>query len=91
MKGMRALVVKTEAIDGIDREKFHSSGVNKIRKGADHALAFELHFVAGARRKAQQRRTVMAIDNDTELQAEPRGVPAVVLAFHPFPLFDCGE
>jgi hypothetical protein len=46
MKGMRAFIVKAEAIDGINGEEFHSSSVNEIRQRADHALAFEFHLVA---------------------------------------------
>src|SRR6266403_1116117 len=91
MKRMRVLVVKAESIDGVDGEEFHSSGVNEIREGPDHALAFELHFVAGTGGKAQQRRTVMAIDDHTELDAEPRRVPAVIFAFHPIPLVHRGS
>src|SRR6266850_1173186 len=91
MKGMRALVVKAEAINGVNGEEFYSSGVNEIGKGPDHALAFELHLVAGAGGKAQQRRAIVPIDDYTELEAEPRRVPAVVFAFHPWPLVDCGE
>src|SRR6266850_2401099 len=91
MKGMRALIVKAETIDGVNGEEFYSSGVNEIREGPDHALAFELHLVSGTGGKTQQRRAVMAIDNHAELDAEPRRVPAVVFAFHPLPLVDCGE
>src|SRR6266481_9593361 len=91
MKRMRTFIVKAEAIDGIDGEQFYSSSVNEIREGPDHTLAFELHLVAGTGGKAQQRRTVMAIDDHTELDAEPRRVPAVVFAFHPLPLVDYGE
>src|SRR5882672_4928559 len=69
MKRMRAFIVETEAIDGVDGEEFHSSGVDEIRERADHALPFELHLVAGAGGKTQQRRTVMAIDDHTELDA----------------------
>src|SRR6267142_359620 len=47
MKGMRALIVKAEAINGVNGEEFYPSGVNEIGKGPDHALAFELHLVAG--------------------------------------------
>src|SRR6267378_3707286 len=74
MKGMRAFIVKAEAINGVNGEEFYSSGVNEIREGPDHALAFELHLVAGAGGKAQQRRAVMAVDNHAELDAEPRRV-----------------
>src|SRR6266850_929460 len=91
MKRMRALIIETEAIDGVNGEEFHSSGVNEIRQCADHALAFELHLVAGTGGKAQQRRTVMAIDDHAELDAEPRRVPAVIFAFHPIPLVHRGE
>src|SRR6266404_2311898 len=69
MKRMRAFIVETEAIDGVDGEEFHSSGVDEIRERADHALPFELHLVAGAGGKTQQRRTVMAIDDHAELDA----------------------
>ena len=62
---MRAFIIETEAVDGIDGEEFHLSGVDEIRQGTDHALAFELHLVAGTCGKTQQRRTVMAIDDHT--------------------------
>src|SRR6267378_5648740 len=91
MKRMRAFIIETEAINGVNGEEFYFSGVNEIRKGPDHALAFELHFVAGAGGKAQQRWAIVSIDDYTELDAEPRRVPAVVFAFHPLPLADCGS
>jgi hypothetical protein len=72
MKRMRVFVVKAEAIDGVDGEEFYSSGVNEIRKGPDHTLAFELHLVAGAGGKAEQRRAPMAVYDNTKLDAEPR-------------------
>src|SRR6266446_212935 len=91
MKRMRAFIVETEPIDGIDGEEFYSSSVDEIRERADHALSFELHLVAGAGGKAQQRRAVMAINDHTELDTEARRVPAVIFAFHPIPLAHRGE
>src|SRR6266849_5160272 len=91
MKRMRTFIVKAEAINGVNGEEFYSSSVNEIREGPDHALAFELHLIAGTGGKAQQRRTVMAIDDHTELDAEARRVPAVIFAFHPVPLVHRGE
>src|SRR5580700_2203961 len=90
MKRVRALIVKTQAINGIDGEELHSAGVDEIRQSADHALAFEFEFVAGAGGKAEQRWPPMSVNDNAELHAEPRRVPAVNFTFHPLPLVNCG-
>jgi hypothetical protein len=82
MKGMGVLVVKTVAIDGVDGEKFESASVDKVGECANQALAFEFPFVAGAGGKTEQRRTPVAVDDDTHFNAESGGMPTVVFTFH---------
>src|SRR6266481_2036120 len=82
MKRVRALVVKAEAIDGIDGEQLHFSVVDEIRERSDHALAFELPFIARAGGKTEKRRAPVAENDDAELEAHPWGMPAVKFAFH---------
>src|ERR1700674_3783909 len=81
MERMRGFVVEAVAVDGIDAKEFDLAAVNKIGKRADHALAFELPFVAGAGGIADERRPPMAKNGDAQLDAEPRRMPAVVFAF----------
>src|SRR5260370_42653295 len=64
MKGMRALVVEAEAVDGVDGVKLELAAVDEIGESADHRLAFELPFVAGAGGKADQRRAPVAVNDD---------------------------
>jgi hypothetical protein len=82
MEGMGALVVEAEAIDGVDGVELDAASVDEFGESADHALAFELPFVAGAGGETEEGRAVVAIDDDAEFQAEARGVPAMIFAFH---------
>jgi hypothetical protein len=86
MERMRCFVVKTEAIDGIDGIKFDAAGVDEFGERADHALAFQFKFVAGAGGKTNDGRAVMAIGNDAEFEAETRRVPTMIFALHSFEL-----
>src|SRR5271165_292363 len=82
VQGMRALVVKTEAVDGIDAEDFYLPAFDKIGERADHALAFELRLVARASRETENRLPPMAVDKHAHVDAQPRRIPAVIFAFH---------
>jgi hypothetical protein len=82
MKWMSAPVVETEAVNGIDAEQFDAAAVNKIGKRADHALAFEFPFVAGAGGEAEKRLAPMAVNHHAEFEAQARRVPAMVFTLH---------
>src|SRR5271166_2354578 len=82
VQGMRALVVKTEAVNGIDAEDFYLPAFDKIGQRADHALAFELRLVARTGRETENRLPPMAVDNHAHVDAQPRRIPAVIFAFH---------
>ena len=86
MKGVRASIVKAEAVDGVDGIKFDAAGVNEFGERADHALAFEFEFVAGAGGKADDGRAVMAVGDDAEFEAQASRVPAMIFAIHSFAL-----
>jgi len=91
VKRMRALVVKTVPVDRIHREEFDSSCVDEIPERADHALAFEFTLVAGAGRETQEWRAPMPVDDNSELDTEPVGIPSVIFTFHAWPLARCKE
>src|SRR5271165_1853889 len=82
MKRMSTLVVKAEAIDGIDGIELDAASIDEIGEGTDHALAFEFPFVAGTGGKTDERRTPMTVSDDSEIEAEARRVPAMVFTFH---------
>jgi hypothetical protein len=82
VKRMSALVVKAEAIDGVDRIKLDAASIDEIGESADQALAFEFPFVASTGGKTEERRAPMAIGDDAEIEAEARRVPAMVFTFH---------
>src|SRR5271165_6111171 len=82
MKRVRFLVVKAEAIDGINCKEFDAASMYKIGKRSDHALAFEFPLVTGTGGKTKERRTPVAVHDDAELDAQPGRVPAMVFALH---------
>src|SRR5579864_1056293 len=82
VKWMRAFVIKTESVDGIDAKEFYFSALDKISQRPDHALTFKLRLVACAGRKPENRLTPVPVDNDAHIEAQPRRVPAVIFAFH---------
>src|SRR6266581_4878707 len=51
VKRVRGLVVEAVVVDGIHRVELHLAAVDEVAERADHALAFELEFIAGAGRK----------------------------------------
>src|SRR5712691_622038 len=81
----------TETVDRIHAIKLELASVDKIGERANHRLAFELPFIAGAGGKADQRRAPMPVDDDAQLDAEPMRVPAVHFAFHRFVLMKAGK
>src|SRR6476646_3395982 len=82
MKRVRTLIVKAEAIDGVDRIKLELPVVNKIGERANQGLAFELALVAGAGGETDQRRAPMAVDHDAKIQPEAVRIPAMDFTFH---------
>jgi len=82
VKRMRALVIKTEPIDGINAEDFYFSAVDEIGQCADHALAFQFRLVARARRKRENRLSPVAVDDDAKVEPQPRRMPAMIFALH---------
>jgi hypothetical protein len=82
VKGMGAFVIEAEAVDGIDAEEFYFAALDKISEGADHALAFELGFVASAGGKAENGLAPVAVDDHVQIEAEPGRIPAMNFAFH---------
>ena len=67
---VRAFVVKAEAVDGIDAEDFDFATFDEIGEGADHALAFEFGFVAGAGGKAENGLAPVAVDDHAEVEPQ---------------------
>jgi len=82
MKRASTLVVKAEAIDGVDGIELDAAGIDEIGEGADHALAFEFPFVASTGGKTEERRAPMAVGDDSEIEAEAWRVPTMVFTFH---------
>ena len=82
MEGMRALVVKAVAVDGIDGIELDAARVNKIGERADHSLAFEFPFVAGTGGKTENRRTPMAVHDDAEFDSKAMRIPTVIVTLH---------
>ena len=85
VKRMRAFVVKTEPVDGINAEEFYFPAVDEIGQRTDHALTLEFRLVTRAGRKPKNRLSPMAVDNDAHVEAKPRRMPAVIFAFHNVP------
>ncbi len=79
VKRMRAFVIKAEAVDGIDAEEFYLAAFDEIGECADHALAFEFRLVTRAGGKTENRLSPVAVDDDTQVHAEPGRMPAVIL------------
>jgi hypothetical protein len=82
MEGMRSLVVKAQAIDGINGIKFQFATIDEVGEGAKHGLAFQLIFVASAGGKTDQRRTPVAVNHDTEIESQPVRIPTVNFTLH---------
>jgi hypothetical protein len=82
MERVRALVVETEAVDGIDGVELHAAGVDEIRERADHALAFQFPLIAGAGGKTEERRAPVPVNDNTKFDAQAGRVPTVVVALH---------
>src|SRR5947209_7220911 len=89
MKRVRAFIVKTEPIYRIHGINFDSSAFNKIGKRRDHALVFQLPFVAGAGGKSDEWGAPMSVDYDSELHSKPRRMPAVHFSLHRSPFRYC--
>jgi hypothetical protein len=84
-------VVETETVDGIYGVELDAAGINERSEGSDHALAPEFPFVTGAGGKAEQWRPPVAVHDDAEVEAETRGVPAMIFAFHCVRLRNAGR
>jgi len=82
VKWMRALVIKTKPVDGIDAEDFYLSAVDEIGQSTDHALAFQFRLVARASWKPENWLSPVAMDDDAEVKPQTRRMPAVIFALH---------
>jgi len=79
---MHALVIKAESVDRVHCVKLDSPGINEFRQRSHHALPFQLPFVSCTGGESHQRRPPVAINHDAEFESQPRGMPAVIFAFH---------
>src|SRR5258708_31307267 len=82
VKWVRGFVVEPVSVDRIDAIELDLAAVDKIGERADHALAFELPFIASAGGKSDERRSPMAKNDYAHLDAGPRRMPAVRFTFH---------
>src|SRR6266496_1662163 len=82
MERVRSLVIKRIALDSVYAENPNPPLVEVRAKGADHALAFLLMFVAAACREREDRRTVIAVNGDAHVAIETVGVPTLMVTMH---------
>lgn len=82
MERMCALVIKAEAVNGIDAKDFEFAAIDEVGERANHALAFEFVLVTGAGGKTDERLAPMAVDDDAKVKPQAGRVPAVNFAFH---------
>src|SRR5690242_8918535 len=85
MQWMCAFIVKAEAVDGINAEKLYLPAIDKIGQRANHALAFQFRFIAGACRKSENRLSPVAVDENSQLKTQPRRMPTMIFTFHFLP------
>src|SRR5258708_29304662 len=83
VKWVRGFVVEAVSVDRIDAIELDLAAVDKIGERADHALAFELPFIASAGGEADERRSPVAKNDYAHLDAEPRRMPPVEFTFQP--------
>jgi hypothetical protein len=67
MEGVCSFVIERIALDSVDAKNPDPPLVEVRAKGADHALAFLLMFVAAARREGEDGQTVMAVNGDAHV------------------------
>src|SRR6266404_6370223 len=91
MKWMSSFIVKAQAVDGIHAVKFQFAAVDEIGESADQGLAFQFPFVAGAGWEADQRRAIVAVNNNAEIEAQAMRIPAMDFTFHRSGLVEKGE
>ena len=82
MERMRSLIRERIALNAVDAEDSDSSLVDVRSEGANHALAFHFRFVAAARRKGEERRSVISVNGDTHVAIEPVRVPMLMITMH---------
>src|SRR6266404_268223 len=82
MKWMSSFIVKAQAVDGIHTVDLQLAAIDEIGERADHGLAFQFPFVAGAGREADQRRAIVAVNNNAEIEAQAVRIPAMDFTFH---------
>jgi hypothetical protein len=85
MKRVRALVIKTGGIYGIDAEKLHAPSVDQGRQTPDEALALKLPLIAGAGWESEERRAPVPVHNDSHIEAETMRIPPMIFPFHVAP------
>src|SRR5438477_12221043 len=86
MKWVCALVVKAEAVNGVDGEKFQFAGIDEISKRANQRLPFQFPLISRAGGKPDKRRAPVAVDHDAELETQSIRIPAVKFTFHRYDL-----
>src|ERR1700740_3572666 len=79
---MSALVIKAEPVNRVYCVKLDAPRINEFRQRAHHALPFQLPFVTRTGGKPQHRRPPMAINYTADFESQPRGMPALIFAFH---------
>ena len=82
MEGMRALVLERIAVHAVDAEDSDPARLDVRTEGADHALAFHFPFIAAARGKCEDGRSVIAVNGDAHMPVETVGVPNLMVTMH---------
>ena len=82
MKRVRAFVIERIALHAVDAEDSDASLVDVGAKGANHALAFHLRFIAAARRESEDRRAVVAVNRNAHFPIETVRVPMLMVTMH---------
>src|ERR1700735_3841878 len=85
MKRVRALVIESRGIYGVDAEKLHAPGVDQGRQTPNQSLVSKLPLVACAGGKSEKRRPPVPIYDDPHIQAQAIRIPPVIFPFHVAP------
>src|SRR5581483_3439904 len=82
MEGMRALVLERIAVHAVDTEDSNPARLAVRTESADHALAFHFPFIAAARWKREDRRSIIAVNGDAHVPVEAVREPNLMVAMH---------
>src|SRR5688572_5854237 len=72
MPGLHRVVEPTLAVDRVDREAFHLSGIENVLDRADQMKALVLQVVGRGRGEHEQSRAVVAVHRDLHFLVEGR-------------------